>query len=116
MGEHNNQPDDTMTTMMKIATMTKTMMATATTTMKRKGDYSHDNKYIYVIYIYICNTPLPLDGPDQKRLTQQPTKNRRPQRRGVWRGNATSGRRVGYVIPLFGQKLSNKEKGMRMIV
>jgi hypothetical protein len=39
-----------MTMMMKIATMTKTMMATATTTMKMKGDYSHDNKYIYVIH------------------------------------------------------------------
>jgi len=39
-----------MTMMIKIATMTKTMTATATTTMKRKGDYSHDNKYIYVIH------------------------------------------------------------------
>jgi hypothetical protein len=39
-----------MTMMMTIATMTKTMTATATTTMKRKGDYSHDNKYIYVIH------------------------------------------------------------------
>ena len=39
---------------------------------------------------------------DQQRLTQQPTKNRRPQWSEVWRGGATSRSRVGNVIPLFG--------------
>ena len=47
---------------------------------------------------------------DRQRLTQQPTKNRRPQQREVWRGDATSRRRVGNMIPLLWQKLSNKEK------
>jgi len=34
-----------------------------------------------------------LDGCRSAKNTQQPTKNRRPGRRGLWRGGATSGRR-----------------------
>jgi len=49
-------------------------------------------------------------APNRQRLTQQPTNNRRPQQREVWRGGATIGRRVGNMIPLLWQKLSNKEK------
>ena len=47
---------------------------------------------------------------DQQRLTQQPTKNMCPQQREVWKGGATSGRCVGNVIPLFGQKNEQKRK------
>ncbi len=49
-------------------------------------------------------------APYQIQLTQQPTKNRPPQRRGVWRGGTTSGRRVGNVIPLIGQKNEQQRK------
>jgi hypothetical protein len=47
---------------------------------------------------------------NQQWLTQKPTKNRRQQQREVRRVGATSGRRVGNVIPLFGQKIEQQRK------
>jgi len=49
-------------------------------------------------------------APDQQWLTQQLTENRLPQQKEVWRGGVTSGRRVGNVIPLFGQKIEQQRK------
>ena len=61
-------------------------------------------------YIYEINRCLWMAPDQQQRLTQQPTKNRRPQQREVWRGGAMSGRRMGNVIPLFGQKNEQQRK------
>ena len=49
-------------------------------------------------------------APNRQRLTQQPNKNRRRQQREVWMGGVTSGRRMGNVIQLFGQKIEQQRK------
>ena len=67
-------------------------------------DYSNDEKIFIEIHHCLWMAP------DRQWLTQQPTKNMRPQQREVWRGGATSGRCVGNVIPLFGQIIDQQRK------